>query len=75
MRKANVLSAILILYLGVIAAIAYPRYEARGEWMGYFAIILGQLGIIFLLRFFTIRRDKMLRDRTRNSPHENISEK
>jgi hypothetical protein len=63
MKKANVISVLLTVYLIVLAVLAFPTYQANGEWIRYVLIVTGQLLIIFLLRYFAIRRERMKRGR------------
>ena len=60
--KANILATVLIIYLAIIAVVAFPKYQESGDWTTYGAIIAGQLCIIILLRFFTLRREKMMKN-------------
>ncbi|MDP4269523.1 MAG: hypothetical protein Q8909_05295 [Bacteroidota bacterium] len=60
--KANVLATVLIIYLAIIAVVAFPKYKESGDWITYGAIIAGQFCIILLLRFFTLRREKMMKN-------------
>lgn len=48
----------LLIYLGVIAYIAYPRYAEKGDFSEYFLIIGVTLFVIILLWFLQRFRDK-----------------
>lgn len=72
--KANTLATILAIYLGIIAVIAYPKYEESGDWLTYGAIIIGQLCLIILLRFFTLHREKMMKKNNKHTKENDPSD-
>lgn len=62
MKKSNLITIILLIYLGVMAYIGWPKFEA-GQYVEYFAIILVTLIVIFLLRVVLRKKERLKRER------------
>lgn len=56
MKRANIISLVLLIYLVVLSVLAYPTYQESGDWTRYILIIAGQLVIIYLLRYFSLKK-------------------
>lgn len=61
-RRHILFPAVLLVYFTIMAAMAYPRYKASGNWSEYFGII-GICLLMALLLFFILRRRQNLRER------------
>ncbi|MDR1557756.1 MAG: hypothetical protein LBS88_12135 [Tannerellaceae bacterium] len=59
MKKINIISGLLLIYLGVMAVIGWPGKKAEPDYLQYFVILGISLTVIFLLRFLQIRRMKL----------------
>jgi hypothetical protein len=66
MKKINLMSALLLVYLTVMAVIGWPGEKASAYYRQYFIILGISLAAILLLRFVQIRRMKW-----RNKKKEN----
>jgi hypothetical protein len=66
MKKINLMSALLIVYLTVMGVIGWPGDKASAYYRQYFIIMGISLAAILLLRFVQIRRMKW-----RNKKKEN----
>lgn len=59
-QKSTWLPALLLVYLGIMCCIGYPGYKSgQNSPAYYFGVILLTLFIIFLLRLFLLKREKM----------------
>ncbi len=58
-KRHVVLPAALLLYLVVMAVMAYPKYEASGKWGEYFLVIGISLLVLVMLFIILKRRNKM----------------
>jgi len=65
MKKINITSLVLLIYLIVMSVIGWPGKKPNPDWTQYFLIIALTLGVIFLLRFVQIKRLKS-REKFRN---------
>lgn len=61
-KRHIVLPAVLLIYLAVMAVIAYPKYEASGKWGEYFAVI-GISVLLLGMLFYILKRRQKMRDR------------
>jgi hypothetical protein len=59
MKKVNMISGLLLIYLGVMAVIGWPGKKPEPDYLQYFVILGISLTAIFLLRFLQIRRIKL----------------
>lgn len=59
MKKSNLITIILLIYLGVMAYIGWPKFIEAGQYVEYFAIIL----VIFLLRVVLRKKERLKRER------------
>lgn len=67
MKRANIISIVLLIYLAVLSALAYPTYQQSGDWTRYVLIIIGQLAIIYFLRYFSLKREQKRAEKQHNS--------
>ncbi|MCD7973286.1 MAG: hypothetical protein LUG18_11585 [Candidatus Azobacteroides sp.] len=58
LKKKNVMVAGLLIYLAVIAYLAYPRYAQKGDFTEYFLVIGVTLVAIVILWFLQTFRDR-----------------
>jgi cytochrome c biogenesis protein CcdA len=59
MKKINIISGILLVYLAVMAALGWPGRKPEPDYVQYFAVLGISLAAIFLLHFLRIRRMKL----------------
>ena len=59
MKKSNLITIILLIYLGVMAYIGWPNYIDEGRYWEYAGIIAGTLVAIFALRYVQGKKEKM----------------
>lgn len=59
MKKINITSAVLLVYLIVIGVMAWPGDKPHGNYTEYFAVMGASFVIMVLLRIVQIRRLKM----------------
>ena len=59
MKKRNIITIILLIYLGIMAYIGWPNYIDEGRYWEYAGIIAGTLVAIFALRYVQGKKDKM----------------
>ena len=57
MKKSNLITIILLIYLG------WPKFIKAGQYVEYFAIILVTLIVIFLLRVVLRKKERLKRER------------
>lgn len=63
MKKSNLITIILLIYLGVMAYIGWPKFIEGRPIRRYFAIILVTLIVIFLLRVVLRKKERLKRER------------
>jgi hypothetical protein len=61
-KKQFLLPAALLIYLGIMAYVSYPRYKESGNWSEYFTVT-GISVLLVVLLFFLLRRKQQIRDR------------
>ena len=59
MKKRNIITIILLIYLGIMAYIGWPNYIGEGRYREYAGIIAGTLVAIFALRYVQGKKEKM----------------
>lgn len=59
MKKINITTAILLIYLIVMSVWGWPAKQPQPDWVQYFVVMGVSLVVIFLLRFLQIKRLKM----------------
>ena len=59
MKKRNIITIILLIYLGIMAYIGWPNYINEGRYWEYAGIIAGTLVAIFALRYVQGKKEKM----------------
>lgn len=59
MKKVNITTAILSVYLVVMCVIGWPGKQAEPDYAQYVLVIVASLVVIFLLRFVQIKRLKI----------------
>jgi putative Mn2+ efflux pump MntP len=64
MKKINITTIVLLIYLLIMSIIGWPGKQVNPNYIQYFAVIGATLLIIFLLRFLQIKRFKN-RDKNR----------
>lgn len=63
MKRINLTTLVLVLYLLVMSVIGWPGNRPGTSYAGYFGVIAATLVIIFLLRYLQIKRWKMRQQR------------
>lgn len=61
-KRHILLPIIFLLYFAVMAVMAYPRYEATGNWSEYF-LVIGICLLLVLFLFLILKRRQKVRDR------------
>ncbi|MCL1944137.1 MAG: hypothetical protein FWF54_11410 [Candidatus Azobacteroides sp.] len=64
-KKKNIMVVGLLIYLGVISYLAYPKYAEKGDFTEYYIIIGVTLAAIILLWVVQTWRNRF-RSKTRN---------
>lgn len=59
MKKINIISGLLLVYLVVMAVIGWPGNKPEPDYLQYFVILGISLTAIILLRLLQIRRMKL----------------
>ncbi len=59
MKRINITSLVLLVYLAVMAVIGWPGKQAEPNYTEYFCIIGLSIAVILLLRYVQIRRMKI----------------
>jgi cytochrome c biogenesis protein CcdA len=59
MKKINIISGLLLVYLVVMSVIGWPGKDAEPDYVRYFLVMGATLVVILLLRFLQIRRFKL----------------
>ncbi|MDR1259673.1 MAG: hypothetical protein LBK65_10450 [Tannerellaceae bacterium] len=67
MKKANIISVLLLAYLIVMSIIGWPGRKPDPDYVQYFVIIGISLVAIILLRLLQIRRTRW-REKQKNNP-------
>lgn len=65
MKKINITSAVLLIYLIVMSVIGWPGNKPNANYVEYFCVMGITVLIIVLLRFVQIKRFK-IREKMRN---------
>ena len=66
MKKINLTTLVLLVYLAVMSFIGWPANRPDASYAGYFGAIGATLVIILLLRYVQIKRWKMRRNRPKD---------
>lgn len=74
MKKVNITTALLLVYLLVIGVLFWPGNNPNVEYLQYWGVLGGTLFIIIVLRIIQIKRLK-LRDKWRRENEETRSDK
>ncbi|MDD4514789.1 hypothetical protein [Massilibacteroides sp.] len=74
MKKVNITTALLLVYLLVIGVLFWPGNNPNVESLQYWGVLGGTLFIIIVLRIIQIKRLK-LRDKWRRENEETRSDK
>ena len=70
MKKVNITTAVLLIYLIVMSIIGWPGKQADPDNVQYFGVIAATVLVIGLLRFLQIKRLKIrekMKDEKRNN--------
>jgi uncharacterized membrane protein len=59
MKKINITTAVLAIYLIVMSVIGWPGKQAEPDYVQYFCVIGATILVIILLRFLQIKRHKI----------------
>lgn len=59
MKKINITTSILLIYLIVMSIWGWPGKLPDPDWLQYFLVMGLSLIVIFLLRYLQIKRKKM----------------
>ena len=65
MKKVNITTAVLLIYLIVMSIIGWPGKQANPDYVQYFGVIAATVLVIGLLRFLQIKRLK-IRDKIKD---------
>ncbi len=61
-KRYILLPAALLVYMAIMAFLAYPKYREHGNWDEYFLII--GIGLLLpVLLFFILKRRQKIRDK------------
>ncbi|GHT37219.1 hypothetical protein FACS189435_1740 [Bacteroidia bacterium] len=69
MKKINITTGLLLVYLVVMSVIGWPGKEPEPDWGQYFLVAGITLGVILLLRFIQVYRLK-LREKQKNGENK-----
>lgn len=58
MKKVNITTIILFIYLAVMAVIGWKNIKPEDGYTGYFGVLIASIVVILLLRFVQIKRFK-----------------
>lgn len=64
-KRHIIIPLLLLVYISVMAVMAFPRYRESGNW-GQFAIVIGVCLIIIVVLYFVYKRREKLRDKFNN---------
>lgn len=70
MKKVNITTAVLLIYLIVMSIIGRPGKQADPDYVQYFGVIAATVLVIGLLRFLQIKRLK-IRDKMKDEKRNN----
>lgn len=59
MKKINITTAVLLIYLLVMSVWGWPGKRPDPDWVQYFSVMGVTLLVIFLLRYLQIKRKKI----------------
>lgn len=59
MKKINITTAVLVIYLIVMSVIGWPGKQAEPDYVQYFCVIGATIAVIGFLRFLQIKRLKI----------------
>lgn len=65
LKRHILFPAILLIYIAVMAVIAFPRYSESGNWLEYIAV-LGVCIVFAVLLFFILKRKENIREKFKN---------
>ena len=71
-KKRNIMAIGLLIYVGIIAFVAYPKYKEKGEFSEYFLTIGVTLTAIIILWFLQRFREKY-REKMNNNDKNNTT--
>ncbi|MBE6302184.1 MAG: hypothetical protein E7085_10120 [Parabacteroides distasonis] len=63
MKRINITTIALLIYLVIMSIICYPKNQVNPDYIQYYSVIGVTLVTIFLLRFLQIKR---LKNREKN---------
>lgn len=69
MKKVNITTAVLLIYLIVMSIIGWPGKQGDPDYVQYFGVIAATVLVIGLLRFLQIKRLK-IRDKMKDEKKE-----
>ncbi len=78
MKKRNIITIILLIYLDIMAYIGWPNYIDEGRYWEYAGIIAGTLVAIFALRYVQGKKEKMrnyYKEKSEKKTHNTDSKK
>ena len=78
MKKRNIITIILLIYLGIMAYIGWSNYIDEGRYWEYAGIIAGTLVAIFALRYVQGKKEKMrnyYKEKSEKKTHNTDSKK
>ena len=70
MKKVNITTAVLLIYLIVMSIIGWPGKQADPDYVQYFGVIAATVLVIGLSRFLQIKRLK-IRDKMKDEKRNN----
>ncbi len=74
MKKINITSIILVIYVTVMAVIGWPGKEPEPDYVQYFSLLGISVVVIIALRLVQIRRMKM-RENWRKEREETLNQR
>ena len=72
-KKRNIMACGLLIYLGILSYISYPKYKEKGDFSEYFLTIGVTLLVIIILWFLQRFREKY-REKMNNDNKNNAAE-
>ena len=75
MKKRNIITIILLIYLGIMAYIGWPNYIDEGRYWEYAGIIAGTLVAIFALRYVQGKNSNYYKEESEKKTHNTDSKK
>ena len=70
MKKINITTAVLLIYLIVMSVIGWPGKKADPDYIQYFCVIGATILVIGFLRFLQIKRFR-IREKMKNEKKNN----